>query len=82
MRWVSGIVSWLGEGLVGYWFNEHLSGTTISYALAFTIFAAVVSGVVPTLKVTGRGVQVHLQRAATSGSRLVFVSWWPMSIPT
>jgi hypothetical protein len=25
-----------------YWFNEHLSGTTIGYALVFTIFAAVV----------------------------------------
>jgi hypothetical protein len=46
----------------------------------FTIFAAVVSGVVPALKVTGRGVQVHLQRAATSGSSLEFGRLWTSMI--
>jgi predicted permease len=81
LSWVMSIMRRLGEGF-GFWFSERLSETTIAYALMFTLLAAVVSGVGPALKVTGRGVQAQLQRAGTGGSGLEFGRFWTVVIVT
>ena len=82
LGWVMSIMTRMGEGLFGFWFTDGLSATTAGYALIFTLFAAMVGGVVPALKVTGRGVQPHLQRAGTRGSGLEFGRLWTTVIVT
>lgn len=51
---------------IPFWFRAHLSPTTLLYGLALTLLSATIAGVLPALKVTGRGGLGRLR--ATSGS--------------
>lgn len=60
-----------------FWWNDGLSGTTVAYALVLALVAALVIGVVPALKATGRDVQPQLGRlSAGGGGGLRFGGGW------
>jgi putative ABC transport system permease protein len=59
------------NGSVPFWLRFELSFGTVLYALALAIFGAVIMGVFPGLKATGRSVSVNLgELNARSGTRL------------
>lgn len=62
-----------------FWFHSHLSGSTILYALALAVLAAVISGVLPALRVT-RGVGARLKAASAGGGGLRFGGVWTFVI--
>ena len=68
LRWVMGVVEaeFLGGGRLPFWFQDRLSPTTVLYAMLLTALGAVISGVLPALKVT-REVGARL-KATTAGS--------------
>ena len=61
-----------------FWFDADLSPLTVLYALGLTVFAAVLVGVLPALKVT-RGISAKL-RQGTAGSGLRFSGVWTFVI--
>ncbi len=75
LRWVMGVFEAQGDGFP-FWVSPNLQLTTIAYAALLTLIAAVVAGVVPALRVTGRGLQQNLQRLAGRGSGLKMGKLW------
>jgi putative ABC transport system permease protein len=65
-----------------FWFHDSLSPITIFYAAVLTVLVAVVSGVVPALKVTGRGVETRLRQSAVGGQHVRFGGIWSAVIVT
>jgi predicted permease len=59
-----------------FWVDLGLSPGVIAYALGLAIVAAVIAGVVPALKATGRSVQTNLQHLSGSGARLQLGRVW------
>lgn len=82
LRWVMGV----GLGLDGlelanlFWWDASLAPGTILYVAMLTAMGAVIVGVVPALKVTGRRVQSRLRSAAAGGSGLRFGGVWTVVI--
>ncbi|HEU4455548.1 MAG TPA: ABC transporter permease [Longimicrobium sp.] len=67
---------WAASGGPGpFWWNDDLAPATILYAGVFTVIGAVIVGVAPALKVTGRRLQPGLQRLA-AGSGMRFGGMW------
>ena len=68
-------------GPLPFWMTFRLSTDGIVYAVVLTVLAAVIVGVVPALKATGRGVQSRLQGlSAGSGSRMQMGRLWTLLI--
>lgn len=83
LQWVLDVLRRQGaDYLLGFWFDGGLSAATVAYALAFTTVAAMGAGVVPALRVTGRGVQPRLQRTRAAGSGVEFGRLWTTVIVT
>jgi putative ABC transport system permease protein len=61
-----------------FWIDTDLSTLTVAYALGLTVIGAVISGVLPALKVT-RGISAKL-RQGTAGSGLRFSGVWTFVI--
>jgi putative ABC transport system permease protein len=61
-----------------FWIDTSLSPLTVAYALGLTLIGAVISGVLPALKVT-RGISAKL-RQGTAGSGLRFSGVWTFVI--
>jgi putative ABC transport system permease protein len=61
-----------------FWIDTDLSPLTVAYALGLTVVGAVISGVLPALKVT-RGISAKL-RQGTAGSGLRFSGVWTFVI--
>jgi predicted permease len=59
-----------------FWMGDTLTATTVMYAGALTILSAVIIGVVPALKVTGRGLQARLRQSTAGGGGLRFGGVW------
>lgn len=61
----------LANGGVPYWVSFDVSGATIVYAVGLAAMAAVVMGVLPGLKATGRGISLNLHELnGRTGPRL------------
>jgi predicted permease len=58
-----------------FWWNENLSVETVLYAALLAVLSAVVVGVTPALKATGKDLQGRL-RDASGGSRMQFGKLW------
>ena len=71
--WGTGFVETIFDK-VPFWLDARLSPTTIVYALALTMLAAVVAGVLPALKIT-RGLGTQLKEG-TAGSGVRFGGVW------
>jgi predicted permease len=59
-----------------FWIHAGLSPTTLAYAIALTLLAAAVAGIVPALKVTSGGVDARLRRLAAGRGGLKFGGVW------
>jgi predicted permease len=70
----------MNMGRLPFWYDPHLSPTTVLYALALTVLSAVIAGVGPALKVT-RGLGTRL-RSGTAGGGLRFGGIWTAVIVT
>jgi hypothetical protein len=66
----------LEGGRLPFWFSDSLSATTIAYALGLTLLGAVVAGVLPALKITGKGGGPRLRRAGAGGGGPTFGPLW------
>ncbi len=75
LGWVMDRLHQQAGGVFGFWFGDDLSASTVAYALCFTAFAAVLCGVLPAVKATGRGLRADLQGAG-SGGGLEFGRFW------
>ena len=64
------------EGALPFWVDLGLSPAVITYALALAIVGAVIVGVVPALKVTGRRLHPSLQQVSGRGGRLTLGRGW------
>jgi putative ABC transport system permease protein len=65
---------------IPFWMNFGISPGVIAYAAGLAIVGAVIVGVVPALKVTGRRVQANLQRLASHGSAIRLGKMWTVLI--
>ena len=63
-----------GTGTLPFWYDPHLSFTTILYAIALTILGALIAGAMPALKIT-RGLGARLKEG-TAGSGVKFGGVW------
>ncbi|MGH7482140.1 MAG: ABC transporter permease [Longimicrobiales bacterium] len=59
-----------------FWFDVTLSPETVLYAGALTVFGALVAGVVPALKVTGKALDARLRQASAGGGGFHFGGVW------
>ncbi len=59
-----------------FWFQPRLSPGDIVYVAALAVIAAVVIGVLPALKATGKGVQAGLQQFSSRGSGMQLGRTW------
>lgn len=69
----------LGTGYAGglpFWVDLDLSPGLITYVVALAILAALIAGVLPALKATGRRVQAGLQQLSSRGSQLQLGRVW------
>lgn len=73
------ILELLDGARLPFWFHSHLSGSTVVYALGLAVLAAVVSGVLPALRVT-RGVGAQLKASSAGGGGLRFGGVWTFVI--
>ncbi len=80
-RWLLDELRGVDMGLP-FWFHGGLSPTTVVYAALLTLLGAVVAGVVPALKVTGRGMQARLQQTAAGAGGLRLGGIWTGVIVT
>ncbi|CAN5691109.1 ABC transporter permease [soil metagenome] len=69
-----------GGGRLPFWFHDRLAPLTIVYAVGLTVLGAAIAGIVPALKMTGRGVEANLRQLAGGGLR--FGNVWTTIIVT
>jgi len=67
-----GLITSLAPGQLPFWWEFSLSLNTVLYVGLLAVFAAVLAGVLPALKVTGKGLKRGLNNAAAGGSGLRF----------
>jgi predicted permease len=63
-------------GRLPFWFDDRLGPSTLLYTAVLALLGAVVAGVVPALKMTGRGVDARLRQLAAGGGGLRFGRLW------
>lgn len=67
-------------GMAPFWLDFRLSPAAAIYVVGLAVVAAVIVGVVPALKATGKHVQAGLQRLALHGSRMELGRTWTSMI--
>jgi putative ABC transport system permease protein len=65
-----------GVDLRPFWWNDTVSATTVLYVMALAVAAAVIAGVIPALKITGRGMAARLRQATAGGAGMRFGGVW------
>ncbi len=68
-------------GRLPFWIDVRLSPTAVLYAIALTVLAALIAGVLPALKVT-RGMGTRLREAVAGGGGVKFGGVWTAVIVT
>jgi putative ABC transport system permease protein len=68
-------------GRLPFWIDVRLSPTAVLYAIALTVLAALIAGVLPALKVTG-GMGTRLRQATAGSGGLRFGGIWTAVIVT
>jgi predicted permease len=81
LRWGMGLFESL-EGELPFWMSAGLSPWTVLYTLVLTTLAAVVAGVVPGRKATGREVQSRLRQGGVGAGSPRFGRLWTGIIVT
>lgn len=81
LKWVKHTVTVAQGRPIMFWWNDDLSLVTLVYAAVLAIVAALIVGVTPALKATGRRVQDRLRHASgASSARLKFGGVWTVVI--
>jgi putative ABC transport system permease protein len=81
LKWVEHTVTVAQGRRMMFWWNDKLSLTTFVYAAVLAVVAALIVGVTPALKATGRRVQERLRYAsAASSAGLKFGGVWTVVI--
>jgi predicted permease len=80
-RWARGLLE-QGITRAPFWWDDGLGATTVLYAFALAVFAALVVGVVPALKATGRHLQGALRDATSGTATMTFGGIWTGVIVT
>ena len=68
------------SGPLPFWFTDRLTPSTVLYAALLTVLGAVIAGVLPALKVTGRGGHARLREATAGGGGVRFGGLWTLVI--
>ena len=63
-------------GRTPFWLHDTLSPETVLYAAGLAVLGAACAGIVPALKVTGRGLETRLRRTSAGAGRLGFGGVW------
>jgi predicted permease len=85
LRWMLGVMQSMFEvqgRMVPSWIDGTLSPGTVAYAVVLAVVGAVVAGVLPGLKVTGKRAQSNLQRLAGRGAATSMGGVWTAVIIT
>jgi predicted permease len=80
-QWAKGLYV-QGIGPTPFWWDDGLSYQTMLYAVALAGFAALIIGVIPALKATGRQLQGRIRDAASGASTMRFGGLWTAIIVT
>ncbi len=80
LQWWLSVAEINGGGRLPFWFVDSLAPSTVAYAVGLTLVAAIVSGVVPALKVTGPVVESRLRQVAAGAGGLRFGGVWTVVI--
>jgi len=67
LKEVSVLLVQFGGAQVPFWWNFNINSATVEYAAVLAILGAAIVGVLPALKVTGRGVHAGLQSLGSGG---------------
>jgi hypothetical protein len=76
LNWLAGQMTAMGGGTPPFWYVPQVSPVTAIYAGLLAVLAAIVAGVVPALKATGRNVTARLGQAGPGGCGLRFGGIW------
>ena len=79
---VDALMERLGGEQVPFWWDFSLTPATIAYTAVLAIIGAVIIGVIPALKVTGRQVRATLQHLGSGGSGMQLGRTWTVLIVT
>jgi putative ABC transport system permease protein len=71
-----------GIGPMPFWWDDGFSSSTVLYAFALAVLAALVVGVVPALKATGRRLQGAIRDVSSGTSTMKFGGIWTGVIAT
>ena len=85
LRWALGVLRSISEvqgRALPSWVAETLSPSTVGYAMVLAVVGAVVAGILPGLKVTGKRAQSNLQRLAGRGGGTRMGGVWTAVIVT
>jgi len=82
LRWWFTVAEIDAGGRLPFWFSDRLAVTTVLYALGLTLIGAIISGVIPALKLTGREIEVHLRQSSVRGGGPRFGGVWTWVIVT
>lgn len=63
-----------------FWLNDRLTPSTIAYGVGLTMLCALITGVLPALKVTGRGLLERLRSGTAGGGGYRFGGVWTAGI--
>jgi putative ABC transport system permease protein len=82
LKWWLGISEIDAGERLPFWFDARVAPETVFYAACLAVFSACIAGVVPALKLTGRGVEAQLRQAAVRSDGLRFGGVWTFVIVT
>lgn len=82
LEWIVRRTYEMGGGEPPFWFDTRVSLSTSLYAGGLALLAAVVAGVLPALKVTGRGMQSRLREVGAGGGGIRFGGVWTAVVVT
>jgi predicted permease len=74
-RWATGLLTQQIRARP-FWWDDGLSISTVAYAFALAVIAALIVGVVPALKATGARLQGRLRDSASGTSTMKFGGMW------
>ena len=82
LGYLDAFLSRMGGEQIPFWMRFHVSFTTVIYVAGLAVLAAVIIGVIPALKATGRRVQANLQRLGVGGSGMRLGKVWTFLVVT
>ena len=80
LAWWMSVATAEAGGQLPFWLHASLSPATVGYAAALTVLAALIAGVWPALRVTGRRLEGELRQNTAGRANVGFGSAWTLVI--